>query len=401
MSSRPLTVAMTPSFWDDEHMLLRTQLKCLSRQTCRDFDVMLVDPHYRKRKDVIPELAEMYGLEIIHVPYEPAQHIAKAFDCAIFNAAYCYSSSPRIVRYSCYRFVTPNFVERMLTVSPGVNIDMYSLNVGPCLIEERDGLPLEKHKTVWDFRSDEVNWDAIPGGFGVGTDGRFVGDPNLSLARWQPYCEVETEVIPVPLNCYGNIMWWRENWLAVNGADEALTNSAHWEDIDFDSRTNTAGQAVVRIPRLMFRLHHTYGGFSQRSNAEVDVPLVRPCATCCQFTRLAIPSVSLDVRAGLCRERYTSLGETTLYEGGRIWVCNTCGLSGPVWTGDEMEYVSHAAEIGRIRATIIPEVKIGRNLRVLADDMDGLSTVAEKFEVYQRSWTDERYYVRGEVDGQG
>jgi hypothetical protein len=36
----PLTVAMTPSFWDDGHMLLRTQLKCLSRQTCRDFSVM-------------------------------------------------------------------------------------------------------------------------------------------------------------------------------------------------------------------------------------------------------------------------------------------------------------------------------------------------------------------------
>ena len=87
---KPLTVAMTPSFWDDAHMLLRAQLRCLAEQRNRDFDVMLVDPHYRKRRTVVPELAEIYGLEIAHIPYEPNVHVAKKLDCAIFNAAYCY-----------------------------------------------------------------------------------------------------------------------------------------------------------------------------------------------------------------------------------------------------------------------------------------------------------------------
>ena len=222
MEIYPLTIAMTPSFWDDNHMLLKTQLNCLSKQTVKDFAVYLVDPHYRKRKNIIPELAEKYKLKIIHIPYEPNIHIAKRLDCAIFNAAYCYSRSPRIVRYSCYRFVRNNFVEKIMSVPERVNIDFYSLNVGPCMIEEQNrkndlSIIYKKHKIVWDFNSDEVNWDNIPNYPGMDIHGNFIGDEKLSLARWGPESQKETGIIPVPLNCYGNIMWWRENWLNVTG----------------------------------------------------------------------------------------------------------------------------------------------------------------------------------------
>ena len=87
-SSKPVTVAMTPAYFDDSHMLLRTQLKCLYLQTVKDFDVLLIDPHYQKRKSVIPELADRFGLDIKHVPYTPNTNIGKFIDCSIFNAAF-------------------------------------------------------------------------------------------------------------------------------------------------------------------------------------------------------------------------------------------------------------------------------------------------------------------------
>ena len=97
----PITVSMTPAFYDREHMLLRAQLKCLYKQTVMDFDVWLIDPHYNKRKDIIPELSDKFGLDIKHIPYSPALHIAKRYDCAIFNATFVYSPSPITVRDSC------------------------------------------------------------------------------------------------------------------------------------------------------------------------------------------------------------------------------------------------------------------------------------------------------------
>lgn len=396
---RPLTVAMTPSFYDPDHMLLRTQLRCLSTQTCDDFGVILVDPHYRKRRLVVPELAEIYNLAITHVPYEPSTNVAKVLDCAIFNAAYCYSRSPRIVRYSCYRFVTPDFVEQLMTAPPLVNADMYSFNVGPCMLEERErqaGNMVEhrKHEIVWNFESDEVNWDAIPDRPGVDIQGNYLGDPSLSLARWGPLSEIEMGVGPVPLNCYGNIMWWRENWLDLNGTEEVITNTAHWEDIDFDTRANLSGQQAVRIPRLMYRLYHQHGGFSQRSNVEVDVPCKSPCERCRNFRHYADRMNDRELRYQMYMERHSTFREIDLYEDSTVWVCKACGLSGPIWRGDESTYTNYLRDTNKTRATILPDKKIGRNLRVLSEDMDRCDTVADKFEVYQRSWTDDRYYVR-------
>src|SRR5690349_8995494 len=73
----PLSVGMTPAYYDRNHALLRAQLRCLAEQTCKDFDVWLIDPHYSRRRSVVPELAEHYRLNLVHVPYQPNTHVAK------------------------------------------------------------------------------------------------------------------------------------------------------------------------------------------------------------------------------------------------------------------------------------------------------------------------------------
>jgi hypothetical protein len=93
-------------------------------------------------------------------------------------------------------------------------------------------------------------------------------------------------------------------------------------------------------------------------------------------------------------QRHETFREIDLYEDGSVWVCRSCGLSGPIWRESEATYTDHLRNVGKTRATILPDVKIGRNLRVLTCDMDRYDTVADKFEVYQRSWTDDRYYER-------
>lgn len=400
MKIYPLTIGMTPAFYDENHMLLRAQLNCLSKQTFKDFDVWLIDPHYNKRKDVVPEMASHYNLNIVHVPYSPNPFIAKRLDCAIFNAVYCYSRSPRIVRLSCYRFVTPNFCAEIMSVPDNVNIDFYSYNVGPCMHEEqirRSGnlIPHVKHEIIWNFESDEINWDAIPKSPGCDMKGIWNGDENLSLARWSSEAEIETGIIPFPLNAYGNILFWRENWIDLNGTNEVFTNTDHWEDIDLDLRANIHGQKAIRKPKLMYRLFHYHGGFSQRSNIEVDHPCKPQCENCRMFLRYANSMNDRKDRWKMfeMRER---IKEITLHRDVNIWQCNSCGLTGAMWgwKNGEADYTNHVRDHNLCKATILTEAKVGRNLRRLIGEMDKKSSLSEKVQEYNDSWSLDKYYEK-------
>lgn len=390
----PLTIGMTPAFYDQDNILLRTQLNCLSKQTVKDFDVWLIDPHYAKRKDIIPELSERYKLNIVHVPYAPNIYISKLLDCSIFNAVYCYSRAPRIVRYSCYRFVRPDFVDRILSSQENVNLEFYSLNVGQCLDEERrrkngEDIEYSKHKIVWNFESDEVNWNKIPDGPGVDNHGQYTGDENNSLARWGTEAMVDTDIISTPLNCYGNIMWWRHLWFDINGTNEVFTNFEHWEDCDFCVRAKIADHKVKRLSKLMYRLYHTYGKYSQRSNVEVDVPLRPMCDKCKKF-RIDV-SCTGEKRKIEFKKRI-ELEEIQIFYDEQIWMCKECLLTGPVWFNDPNEYTNNVIRFGLKKATILSDQKIGRNLKILSEDMDRYTNLYDKIDIFNDSWTNRKYY---------
>jgi hypothetical protein len=397
MKNYPLTIGMTPAFYDENNMLLRMQLNCLSKQTVKDFDVWLIDPHYNKRKNIIPELSDIYKLDIKHIPYIPNQNIAKKLDCSIFNAVYCYSTSPKIVRYSCYRFVKENFAEVILSVKNNINIDFYSLNVGPCMKEEQirnsgNLIEHEKHRIVWDFENDEINWDQVPQHSGCFTDGQWNYKDCDSLARWCPLSDtnIDTPVI-TPLNCYGNIMWCRNNWFEINGTNEVFTNYEHWEDVDFDNRSNIAEQKVVRKTKLMYRLFHHHGGFSQRSNVEIDFPCKELCFKCKLMANYDGHLRNKRIRRDFFDVRKNS-GELEIFENIMMWVCKDCKLSGPYYNYDSAEYNDYIKHNKLIKAPIINKYKIGRNLQILMEDMDKTSSIENKIEIYNNSWDNERYY---------
>lgn len=386
MKTYPISVSMTPSFYDDEHILLRAQLKCLSVQTNKDFDVWLIDPHYQKRKSVVPELAEKFCLDIKHVPYTPCTRVAKILDCAIFNAAYMYSQAPVNVRYSCYRFVRPNFTEVIANRPEGVNVDFGMLAVGPSLYPDTKHTA---HKRVWNFESEDVNWDQIPTKSGYLPDGTESGDRAFELGGWPTFMDDDTGVTDVPLNVYGNIAWHRDQWIDLNGTNEVFTNSSHWEDLDFDCRALVAGQKIFRKSHVMYRLYHLYGTFSQRSNVEVDVPLKKPCKTCYD---IAIRNFSVE-DYGFRVQMAVSSGHFELFEEIGIWVCKKCLLAGCVYgAGGPNDYLDLVTKRKDKKATILRKYKIGRNLAALSSRMDACKCLQSKVDVFNSSWDDESFY---------
>lgn len=353
----PLTVSMTPAFMFPGDFLLKAQLSCLRAQINNEFDVLLVDPHYQKRKDYISDLASHYNLHLVHVPYRPNQAIAKRLDCAVFNAGYCYSESPRIVRLSCWRFIRPDFTE--ICQNSPTNMDFYSNNCKP---SPEHTHPQTNHDTsIWTMNDDRVHWENVP-----------------------HFAEVDRPPGLMPANCYGNYMIFREQWLSINGTDEVFTNTEHFEDINFCCRARSAGFQCARTANKLYRLHHWYGSFSGRANIAPDFEFKKPCERCDNANQVQTPN-RYDLKGRLAR------GEIKLFDEERVWVCKTCSLSCSAWSKEVAEYTGYIASSRRTQATIIPEFKIGRNLRILTDDMQGKS-LQEKVEIYNRSWYDARYY---------
>lgn len=390
--SFPLSVSMTPAFFDESHVMLRAQLKCLAAQTVKDFDVWLIDPHYQKRKNIIPELAARYSLDIKHIPYTPNTRIAKYFDCAIFNAAYIYSTSPMNVRFSCYRFVRPNFVERILSAPKGVNVDFYMHAVGPDLCEVRDNVSDKvKHKVVWNFESEDVDWSRFPTRSGY-TDDKFSGiDESSSLGNWPPFMDKDTlEPIQVQGNVYGNIAWNRDQWLAINGTNEVITNGCHWEDLDFDTRAYIAGHKIVRYSHVLYRLHHHYGAHAQRSNVPVDTAFTKMCGACHDmiFCNKGDGDFGAKLRVRLSKQ------ELRHYYQHQVWVCDKCLLSGAIYDDRGLDhYFYHLHDMGVSKAPVLSRELIGRNLQVLAEYMDKCPYLSSKVLIYNDSWVNPYYYV--------
>lgn len=365
-----LTVGMTPSFFFDGDWLLRAQLKNLSVQEDKDFDVVLIDSHYQKRKDLVPQYAEYYKLNLIHVPYTPNLHVAKRLDCAIFNAPYMFSESSKIVRFSCWRFVRPNFTK--LCNEATCTTDFYFHNCNPK--NEADTHPLTNHSvSIWDMTNDVVNWQNIP-------------KTNEPGCAWTHHSDQDESAQLMPANCYGNYMVPRALWLQLNGCNEVFTNNEHWEDQDFCLRARNLGVQCQRKSHVMYRLHHYYGSFAGRSNVPTDFSFKKPCAACDVAQQIPKPN-RYDIKNRL------SKGEIDVYENEKIWVCKTCYLASAVFYENESEATTNITNKKFIKSTILPKYKLGRNLTILAEDMDGKS-LQEKVDIYKDSWTNERYYVK-------
>ena len=231
--------------------------------------------------------------------------------------------------------------------------------------------------------SDLVNWSAVPKPGEAGCLWEESNDPKKF--KIQEALKYEPRQL-MPIDCYGNYMIFKNHWLELNGCDEVFTNGEHWEDQDFALRARKYGMTCLRFPRKLYRLHHFYGSHAGRSNIPSDYTFKKPCELC-EKAYFSPPPNKYDIKKRLDK------GEIDVFEEENIWVCKTCHLSCCIYNFDFIEALRFVEHKKSYKASIIPKYKIGRNLRILSEDMRGKS-LQEKIEIYNDSWTKVRYYVK-------
>ena len=351
----PLTYAVTLADWTPQQDMLRMMLRCLGDQTCQDFDVILADHHYDARKSSVDELSKNYKFKIHHIPIIPAPHVAKHYiDCSVFNVGWILSDAERCIRYSEWRFLDPKLTETILDEPKELFLDFYFHNI-------------QETPKLWNRETGLIKWEEVP----------LFNDP-------------DTDIEQIPLNCYANNTTSREQWAKVNGFNEVDFNFFHWEDIDYNARCRNSGFRGKRLSNMMFRIDHPYGLEPNRANRPCEKPFKQPCDSCedlIHYVRYHIGTPTHKEWGSIFAARHSQV--SIVERGFKKWaICNKCNFIIPILdTEDLAEYILRD---GNYTKSPINVNGSGRNLQTLIDDLKGKS-MATKLQIYEDSWTNERY----------
>jgi hypothetical protein len=254
---------MAPFYLVDDDKLMRSQLINLNYQTNKNFEVVIPDPHYKKRS-WLNDFVNSLGYNVVHFPYESNLKTPKMFDYGILNDGALMSSSNKIVVFQDWRYVHHNAVEII------------------------KGFGQSWFITFW--------WQACYRDK-VGTN-----EFSLQVSTQDADAMYEQGIYPA-VNCeisysnsfnypasWGHYCMDRVLWMQINGIDEVATNTRHAADLDISCRLQEFWRRrnwtpnIPVIKHIMVRLNHNKGGLFGGSSVPLDYEINNKYMSCC-FTR--------------------------------------------------------------------------------------------------------------------
>ena len=102
------------------------QLKLLSQQTFKDFEIVIVDGYYEERKDAIAAQAAELGLVVKHVPVPQLNYMTELTHATNRNEALKHVGGEVVIFFDDYQQPAPNFVEtHVRTCQPQIMVGVY------------------------------------------------------------------------------------------------------------------------------------------------------------------------------------------------------------------------------------------------------------------------------------
>lgn len=361
---------MAPFYYTEDDILLKSQLKNLEFQKDKTFEVIIPDPHYKKR-GYLESFVKNLSYNVVHYPYESNLQTPKSFDYGILNDASLMASSNKLVIFQDWRFC---------------NVQLVQI--------------LKKFNNSWFIGFEWQGYEnTTPSGKKLYEEGVI---PSFS-------CEL-THTNTFHNSSWGNYCINKNLWLEINGIDEVATNTRHYADLDMNARLSKCYASKGWVPHIpmvkngMFRLQHNKGQLFGNSHVPLDYEVNSSHLSCCfvntggmndkQFTHYAFQKIQSGDFIKLYETPYSesfkrhngnpALDSSLCTLG---FQCRKCGVIAetPHWYEKSPD-----ARIASMIGKGVGNIKLGRNLSNISVELNNQS-FEKKVEILRSSWYDPKF----------
>ena len=320
---------------------LELMIKCLAQQTVQDFEWILLDGHCQRNQEVVKNLCEKFDLkDVKHLPLCKAIHIGRRFHWEVYNNALMLAKNNLFLRMGVYRWFHKKTLEWVIqNYQKGIFTDFSHVTK-----------PIEEFE---DQHPDKIY---------------EMFKPRFNNLRQIMCCSS------------GMFSFTRENMLKINGNDEAATTMIHHEDADMNSRwIHLPGIQSQTISHAMFRIEH------DKSPNSIIPELEEPNSYCCEkeFCLVNYPNTfDLEFNPPTNDYRFS-------YRNFDWKFCPHCNAVAPINSDEYLIYLRNNPET--MIAPIGVNGIVGRDIRILFDDIQKLNSDQEKLELLKSSHQNQRY----------
>lgn len=233
----------------------------LAKQTCKDFELIIIDSRYERRHEALMNFADSYHVPLIHAP-EHRRNGKWIVYCAAMNTGFALARGEYVLMLHDFTWVPPDWIEKHLAAHEGndnlyITADNYHVDM-PEVLFKRPFAPADmneanKQKTTLD----EIFYGGVVDELAFFKDGLFNGDwlplPS-SPKQWQSQLTERFKAGHKP-----DVDWphlsndsiRREHILKLNGFDERFDFCRSVADQNFAIRAHLAGLEIGFIENLV------------------------------------------------------------------------------------------------------------------------------------------------------
>ncbi len=334
-----ISVLTTNVFSGSDH--LKIIIQNLGVQTFKQFEWVLIDAYYNENKELVKELTEKAGLRtVVHVPICDQPHIGHMYNWNCYNNALLLSSNRLFLRLGVHRYFHNKVVETAVELA-GQNkfLNLRQRNV--------DSLSVD---------SDNINYHKLEDDYKLET---------LSRIFWKT----------MNSQC-GMFSFDKSAMIEMNGNNEALLIH-HWEDIDLNCRwTQHSPVDMVSLENAFLRVYH------DKSSPYMEKKVC---------THTDNPDCIVYAKNSHELENYPTNDIEWIYYRDFKWArCKKCKTVAVSYCDKYFDYLKTNKK-GYLAPINVGGV--GRDIRIVNEDIKKLSSLQDKVELLTASHTNPRYLV--------
>ena len=337
-----ISILTTNIFYGEDH--IHSIIKCLSQQTYKDFEWVYIDGHYNKNKMLVENLCQEYNIkDYIHAPSCKAEHVGRTYHWELYNNALLLSNNDLFLRVGIHRWIHPTVIE--------IAAEKY--------YNENIFIELPHIESSYDQYGDDINSHLSPS-FGS---------------------EIETLC-----STAGMFSFTKNQMIDINGNNEAALLIYRFEDAELNARLEHArGIRSVRVDNAMFRFKH-----NKLPKNVIPALEGRNTLSCGGDGCLKNYSASPNHHSEIFNFHNVITSRMFTYRNFDWVACDCCGTISPINFNEYLDYLKkYPISFGPVGV----DGKIGRNLKILRDDIDNLNSIEDKIELLQNSHTMAKYLI--------